>query len=104
VVSSLHPRRGENVLIQISAPVTPGGSGGPLINDAGLIIGVVVANPVTGRPGNQPEHITIPPILQFQQGLPQGFWNKTVSVSRSVREHRTLAIAKSAGSHPGLRF
>lgn len=42
-VSSLQGIRGQNFQLQISAPVQPGNSGGPLINDFGQVVGVVVA-------------------------------------------------------------
>ncbi|WP_272009566.1 trypsin-like peptidase domain-containing protein [Roseovarius sp. ZX-A-9] len=43
VVSSLKGIRGDAFNMQISAAVQAGNSGGPLIDSAGLVVGVVVA-------------------------------------------------------------
>lgn len=42
-VSSLKGLLGDNLNMQISAPVQPGNSGGPIMNSSGEIVGVVVA-------------------------------------------------------------
>ena len=42
-VSSLSGIRGDSRFVQINSPVQPGNSGGPVIDDRGLVIGVVVS-------------------------------------------------------------
>lgn len=41
IISGLSGPDGDRRLVQISAPVQPGNSGGPLVNSAGLVVGVV---------------------------------------------------------------
>jgi S1-C subfamily serine protease len=43
VVSAIRPQ-GEHVLIQITTPIAPGSSGGPLLNEKGEVIGVVTSS------------------------------------------------------------
>lgn len=43
IISSLGGFKGEPNSYQISVPIQPGNSGGPLINNSGLVIGVVVS-------------------------------------------------------------
>ena len=42
-VSSLSGIRGDSRFVQVNTPVQPGNSGGPVIDDRGLVIGVVVS-------------------------------------------------------------
>ncbi|MBB3810626.1 hypothetical protein FHS81_002728 [Pseudochelatococcus contaminans] len=42
-VTALAGLRDDNRMLQISAPVQPGNSGGPLLDDAGNVVGVVVS-------------------------------------------------------------
>jgi S1-C subfamily serine protease len=43
VISALRGPEGEEHLVQTSAPIQPGSSGGPLLDDAGRVVGLVVA-------------------------------------------------------------
>jgi TPR repeat protein len=55
-ISSLRGIRDDPHLFQISAPLQPGNSGGPLVDDCGNVIGVVVAKlSSAGTPGMAPE-------------------------------------------------
>lgn len=44
VISSLSGLQGEDSLMQITVPVQPGNSGGPLVNEAGEVVGVVTSS------------------------------------------------------------
>ena len=43
IISSLSGLNGESTQMQISTPIQPGNSGGPLVNERGEVVGVVVA-------------------------------------------------------------
>ena len=43
IVSSLSGIQGDTKILQISTPIQPGNSGGPLLDDAGNVVGVIVA-------------------------------------------------------------
>lgn len=44
VISSLSGIQGEDSLMQITVPVQPGNSGGPLVNEAGEVVGVITSS------------------------------------------------------------
>lgn len=48
-VTALRKRDGELAVIQIDAAVNPGNSGGPLVNDAGEVVGVIVSGNQAAR-------------------------------------------------------
>ena len=60
-VSSLKGLRGDGVQMQISAPVQPGNSGGPVVSGSGAIVGVVVsklnARRVADETGDIPQNV-----------------------------------------------
>jgi tol-pal system protein YbgF len=60
-VSSLAGPQNDSRLLQVSAPVQPGNSGGPLFDQSGLVIGVVVAKldavAVAGVTGDIPQNV-----------------------------------------------
>ncbi len=61
IVSSASGPRGDTRLLQITAPVQPGNSGGPLLDGAGRLIGVVVSQlnavRVAQAVGNVPQNV-----------------------------------------------
>lgn len=44
VISSLTGLQGEDCLMQITVPIQPGNSGGPLVNEAGEVVGVITSS------------------------------------------------------------
>ncbi|MBL9046915.1 MAG: trypsin-like peptidase domain-containing protein [Tabrizicola sp.] len=78
-VTSLKGMGGDSVMIQISAPVQPGNSGGPVVNAAGQVVGVVVAKldaqMVADAIGDIPQNINfairaeIAKLFLFQNGV-----------------------------------
>jgi len=60
-ISALSGIGGEAILLQISVPVHPGNSGGPLVNDAGEVVGVVTSTaaavPFFRHTGTIPQNI-----------------------------------------------
>lgn len=78
-VTSLKGMGGDSVMMQISAPVQPGNSGGPVVNAAGQVVGVVVAKldaqMVADAIGDIPQNINfairaeIAKLFLFQNGV-----------------------------------
>jgi len=60
-ISSLSGPGGEATLLQITVPVQPGNSGGPLLNDAGQVVGVVTSSaavvPFLAATGTLPQNV-----------------------------------------------
>lgn len=60
-ISALSGVRGEASLMQISVPIQPGNSGGPLVNDQGQVVGVITASaailPFVAATGSLPQNV-----------------------------------------------
>jgi len=78
-VSGLKGLAGDSILMQISAPVQPGNSGGPAVDQAGRVVGVVVskldARKVAEVIGDIPQNVNfavrgeIAKLFLFQNGI-----------------------------------
>jgi S1-C subfamily serine protease len=59
--SSLSGPGGDAIFFQMTVPIQPGNSGGPVINDAGLVVGVVTSTaairPFLSATGTLPQNI-----------------------------------------------
>ena len=60
-ISAMSGIRGEQTFVQISIPVQPGNSGGPVVNDKGLVVGIVAAGaavqPFYENTGTLPQNV-----------------------------------------------
>ena len=108
-VSSLSGLRGDASYFQMSVPVQPGNSGGPVINMAGEVVGVVAATAkveafyaVTGAlPQNvnwasKSDHASLlfdPPLVERQDLDRKGAIRKAQSAVCSIRAVRETAVA-----------
>jgi len=75
IVSSVRVTKDGKKLIQITAPISPGSSGGPVINMKGQVIGIASYQLVRGQNLNfavSGEQINL---LQFQEEQNLSFWN-----------------------------
>ena len=83
-MSALSGPGGDASFLQISVPVQPGNSGGPLVNDEGDVVGVVVASAAA------------PAFFQVTGGLPQNINWAVKSVFASVLFDPPDSVATSA--------
>jgi len=60
-ISALSGLQGEAVLIQTTVPIPPGNSGGPIVNEQGEVVGIVVSSAAietfVARTGTLPQNI-----------------------------------------------
>lgn len=105
IVSSLSGIRNDTRFLQISAPVQPGNSGGPLFDTAGQIVGVVTAKipalRIAAATGNIPENINFAiktgalrdfldnSVVPYQTAEPKGEL-KTTDIATNARPYTML--------------
>jgi S1-C subfamily serine protease len=110
IVSSLSGMRNDTRFLQISAPVQPGNSGGPLFDTTGQIVGVVTAKipvlRIAAATGNIPENINFAiktgalrdfldnSVVPYQTAEPKGEL-KTTDIAGNARAY-TMLIACNA--------
>ncbi|MBW7973321.1 trypsin-like peptidase domain-containing protein [Bradyrhizobium sp. BR 10289] len=99
IVSSLSGMRNDSRFLQISAPVQPGNSGGPLFDTTGQIVGVVTAKipalRVIAATGNIPENIN----FAIKTGALRDFLDNSVVPYQTTEpkgELKTTDIAANA--------
>lgn len=75
-ISSLSGPSGEATLMQISVPVQPGNSGGPLVNERGQVIGIITSTaaaiPFLRATGGLPQNVNWAVKAEFVQPFLQG--------------------------------
>ena len=101
-VSALSGIGGDSRHLQITAPVQPGNSGGPLLDRAGRVAGVVIgtldAIGVAAQTGNIPQNVN----YAIRSGVARAFLDAhavSYNTSAKDRERPTEAIAEAARAH-----
>ncbi len=105
IVSSLSGMRNDSRFLQISAPVQPGNSGGPLFDTGGQVVGVVTGKldnlRIAVATGNIPENINFAiktgalrdfldnSVVPYQTGEPKGEL-KTTDIAANARAYTML--------------
>jgi len=105
IVSSLSGLFNDTRFLQISAPIQPGNSGGPLLDTNGRIVGVVAeklsALKIAKATGNIPENIS----FAIKPGALRDFLDNSVvpyQISESTTELKTTEIASAARAYTML--
>jgi len=105
IVSSLSGFFNDTRFLQISAPVQPGNSGGPLLDTNGRVVGVVAekisALKIAKATGNIPENIN----FAIKTGALRDFLDNSVvpyQTSESTSELKTTEIANAARAYTML--
>ena len=105
IISSLAGVFNDTRFLQISAPVQPGNSGGPLVDTRGTIVGVVAeklnALKVAKATGDLPENIN----FAIKTGALRDFLDNSVvpyRTSESTSEMKTAEIASAARAYTML--
>lgn len=98
IVSSLSGMRNDTRFLQISAPVQPGNSGGPLFDTTGQIVGVVTAKipalRIAAATGNIPENIN----FAIKTGALRDFLDNSVVPYQTAEPKGDLKTTDIAGN------
>ena len=98
IVSSLSGMRNDTRFLQISAPVQPGNSGGPLFDTTGQIVGVVTAKipvlRIAAATGNIPENIN----FAIKTGALRDFLDNSVVPYQTAEPKSELKTTDIAGN------
>ena len=98
IVSSLSGMRNDTRFLQISAPVQPGNSGGPLFDTTGQVVGVVTSKldglRVAAATGNIPENIN----FAIKTGALRDFLDNSVVPYQTAEPKGELKTTEIAGS------
>jgi S1-C subfamily serine protease len=90
-ISALSGIAGEQTYLQITVPVQPGNSGGPLVNDAGQVVGIIASQaaiaPFLKRTGTLPQSINWAVKAEYAALLID------LPTSQSVASNRAAAIS-----------
>ena len=105
IVNSLSGLLNDTRFLQISAPVQPGNSGGPLLDTSGLVVGVVAeklnALKFASATGNIPENIS----FAIKQGALRDFLDNNVMPYKTAdaqKELKTAEVASAARAYTML--
>jgi serine protease Do len=86
LVSAIRELTPKLSMLQISAPISPGSSGGPLLNDRGEVIGVATLVLVKGQNLNFGIPVNaVKPLLLANQGTPVARWKPPATTSAELR-------------------
>ncbi|MGX1318036.1 S1-C subfamily serine protease [Bradyrhizobium sp. USDA 377] len=98
IVSSLSGMRNDSRFLQISAPIQPGNSGGPLFDTTGQIVGVVTgkipALRIAAATGNIPENIN----FAIKTGVLRDFLDNSVVSYQTAEPKSELKTTDIAGN------
>lgn len=93
LVSAVRELSANSSLLQISAPISPGSSGGPLFNDKGEVIGISTLVIAEGQNLNFAVPInTLKPLLRINQGVSLAAYAASTAKRRNVPEHPTSLL------------
>jgi len=101
-VSALSGPGGERALVQVTVPVQPGSSGGPLVDEVGRVVGVVTSTAAVGRfvaeSGSLPQNVNwaintdfVRPLFSGAPSLPSATREEAIQ-----RTRRALCIVEAS--------